>query len=277
MALLELRGVGKHFGAGPDRQQILKDIDLDVAEGEFVAVVGYSGAGKTTLISMIAGLLFPDTGTLLLEGKPIVGPGPDRGVVFQNYSLLPWLTAYDNVALAVEQVFAHWSPDRRHAWVEQHLDLVKLLPAAKKRPHELSGGMRQRVSVARALAGSPRILLMDEPFGALDALTRANLQMELTRIFLTEKKTAILITNDVDEALLLADRVIPLSAGPAATFGPPVEVSSPRPRDRGQIGRDPGLRAARNALIAYLTGPGGRHRRDLKEAARNDTALAEAS
>jgi nitrate/nitrite transport system ATP-binding protein len=277
MALLELREVAKHFGAGPDRQQVLQDIHLDVSEGEFVAVVGYSGAGKTTLISMIAGLLFPDHGSILLDGKPILGPGADRGVVFQNYSLLPWLTAYENVALAVDQVFADWSPDRRNGWVEQHLEMVKLLPAAKKRPHELSGGMRQRVSVARALAMSPRILLLDEPFGALDALTRANLQNELTRIFLTERKTAILITNDVDEALLLADRVIPLSAGPAATFGPAVEIPTPRPRDRGQIGRDPDLRAARNALIGYLTGPGRRNRQGCQEAAKVEPALAEAS
>lgn len=277
MAFLELRGVGKHYGGGAERHQVLKDIRLDMEEGEFLAIVGYSGAGKTTLISMIAGLLFPDEGTIKLEGKAITGPGADRGMVFQNYSLLPWLTAFENVALAVDQVFADWPVERRKEWVEQHLDMVKLLPAAKKRPHELSGGMRQRVSVARALAMNPRILLMDEPFGALDALTRANLQGELTRIFLAEKKTAILITNDVDEALLLADRIVPLSAGPAATFGPHVEVSAPRPRDRGEIGRDPNLRAARNALIAYLTGPGSRKRHVPQEDAKPQAMLAEAS
>jgi len=280
MAFLELRGVGKSYGKGADRLEVLKDINLDVREGEFLAIVGYSGAGKTTLMSMIAGLLFPDTGTLQLDGKPITGPGADRGMVFQNYSLLPWMTAYENVALAVDQVFSDWSAEKRRDCVERHLDLVKLLPAAKKRPHELSGGMRQRVSVARALAMNPRILLMDEPFGALDALTRGNLQTELERIFQTEKKTAILITNDVDEALLLADRVIPLSAGPSATFGPAVEIPVARPRDRAELGRNPLLRSVRNSLITYLLGPGGRNRHTWKEPTQTEpepVAIAEAS
>ena len=271
MAFLELRGVGKVYGKGEDRLEVLKDIDLDVEEGEFLAIVGYSGAGKTTLMTMIAGLLIPDGGTIHLDGKPITGPGADRGMVFQNYSLLPWMTAYENVALAVDQVFSDWSAAKRRECVERHLDLVKLLPAAKKRPHELSGGMRQRVSVARALAMNPRILLMDEPFGALDALTRANLQTELERIFQMEKKTAILITNDVDEALLLADRVIPLSAGPAATFGPAIDIPAARPRNRAELGRDPNLRSARNALITYLLGPGGRNRHTWKEPPKAET------
>lgn len=276
MAFLELRGVGKYYGKGSERLQVLKDIHLDMDAGEFVAIVGYSGAGKTTLMSMIAGLLSPDAGTIHLDGEPIAGPGPDRGVVFQNYSLLPWLTAYENVALAVDQAFGDWPADKRRDWVVRHLSLVKLADAAKKRPHELSGGMRQRVSVARALAMNPRILLMDEPFGALDALTRATLQAELARIVEVERKTTVLITNDVDEALLLADRVLPLSAGPAATFGPDVRVRVSRPRQRAEIGRDPQLRTARNALIAYLTGPGGRNRHTMHDRTATPM-LAEAS
>jgi nitrate/nitrite transport system ATP-binding protein len=252
MALLELAGVSKGYGEGKQHTDVLSDVSLTVNDGEFVAIVGYSGAGKTTLISMVAGLLEPDRGAVRMEGQKITGPGPERGVVFQNYSLLPWLTAYENIYLAVDQVYGGWSAAQKKA----------------KRPHELSGGMRQRVAVARALAMNPRVLLLDEPLGALDALTRANLQDEIERLYLVERKTVLLITNDVDEAILLADRIIPLSAGPAATLGPEVRVDVPRPRDRRTLSRDPRFRAVRNQVLAYLLGPGSRQGRA--------TALAEA-
>jgi nitrate/nitrite transport system ATP-binding protein len=255
---LEMRGVAKAYGEGKDRSEVLRNVNLSVAEGEFVAIVGYSGAGKTTLISMIAGLLSPDRGEVLVDGKKVTGPGPDRGIVFQNYSLLPWLTAFDNVYLAVDQVFADWTKERKREHTQKYLTLVKLANAGHKKPHELSGGMRQRVSVARALAANPQVLLLDEPLGALDALTRANLQDEIERIWREERKTALLITNDVDEGILLADRIIPLSAGPGATLGPAVRIDIPRPRDRKTLSRDPRFRAIRNEIIAYLLGPGAR-------------------
>jgi nitrate/nitrite transport system ATP-binding protein len=260
MAFLELRGVARGYGAGERRRDVLRNVNLSVGEGEFVAVVGYSGAGKTTLVSLIAGLLAPDRGEVTMAGRRITGPGPDRGVVFQNYSLLPWLTAYDNVYLAVDQAFGGWSKAQKRAHTARYLALVKLADAGGKRPHELSGGMRQRVAVARALAANPQVLLLDEPLSALDALTRATLQDEIERIWREERKTALLITNDVDEGILLADRIVPLSAGPAATLGPEVRVDIPRPRDRRALSRDPRFRAIRNEVIAYLLGPGARKR-----------------
>ena len=255
---LALNRVSKGYGEGQQRTEVLSDVSLTVNEGEFVAIVGYSGAGKTTLISMVAGLLTPDAGTVSMEGRPITAPGPERGVVFQNYSLLPWLSAYENIYLAVDQVYGSWTPAQKQAETERFLELVKLTPARSKRPHELSGGMRQRVSVARALAMNPRVLLLDEPLGALDALTRATLQDEIERLYLAERKTVLLITNDVDEAILLADRIIPLSAGPAATLGPEVAVDVPRPRDRRTLARDPRFRAVRSQVLTYLLGPGSR-------------------
>jgi nitrate/nitrite transport system ATP-binding protein len=257
-ALVELRGVARGYGEGERRTEVLRNVNLAVKEGEFVAIVGYSGAGKTTLISLIAGLLAPDRGEVLMGGRPVTGPGPDRGIVFQNYSLLPWLTAFENVYLAVDQAFAGWSPGQKRAHTERYLELVKLADAGGKHPHELSGGMRQRVSVARALSANPQVLLLDEPLSALDALTRANLQDEIERIWREERKTALLITNDVDEGILLADRIVPLSAGPGATLGPEVRVDIPRPRDRRALSRDPRFRAIRNEVIAYLLGPGAR-------------------
>ncbi|HEY0705381.1 MAG TPA: ABC transporter ATP-binding protein, partial [Polyangia bacterium] len=246
---------------------VLRNVNLSIDKGEFVAIVGYSGAGKTTLVSMIAGLLMPDRGEVLLDGKTITGPGPDRGVIFQNYSLLPWLSAFENVLLAVDQVFADWTREQKHAHTMKYLELVKLGPARDKKPPELSGGMRQRVAVARALAANPEVLLLDEPLGALDALTRASLQDEIERIWREERKTALLITNDVDEGILLADRIIPLSAGPNATLGPEVKIDIPRPRDRKGISRDPRFRAIRNEIIAYLLGPGSRKRSEAADAA----------
>ena len=231
---------------------MLHDLHLEVEQGEFVAIIGYSGAGKTTLMSLILGLQFPDEGTVTLKGQRITGPGPDRGIVFQNYSLLPWLTVFENVALAVDQIFPDWTPEQRRVHTEKYLAMVNLTPALKKIPSELSGGMRQRVSVARALAMQPEILLLDEPLSALDALTRANLQDEINRICQEEKKTVILITNDPDEAILLADRVIPLTAGPRATLGPSIPVTIPRPRLRTEIGTNYDFKQTRIEVVDYL-------------------------
>ncbi|MBI2783739.1 MAG: ATP-binding cassette domain-containing protein [Gammaproteobacteria bacterium] len=256
MTLLSLDAVSKSYGADANRTAVLKDINLQIREGEFVAIVGFSGSGKTTLISAIAGLIQPDSGSIRLNGKTIEGPGPDRGIVFQSYSLMPWLTVHGNVALAVDQVFRDWPKDRREAHTRKYIDLVGLTPAAHKRPAELSGGMRQRVAVARALAASPDILLLDEPLSALDALTRANLQDEILRIWEQDRKTVILITNDVDEGLLMADRVIPLKPGPDATFGPEFVVNLPRPRERAGMNHDPRFKQLRGEITQYLMGVG---------------------
>lgn len=249
---LELRNVAKSYRTALGRNEILKDINLTVKRGEFVAIVGYSGMGKTTLINLIAGLQKADCGDLLVEGKPITGPGPDRGIVFQNYSLLPWLTVFENVLLAVDQIFPSWSAEKRKAHAEKYLEMVNLTPALNKKPHELSGGMRQRVSVARALSTEPEVLLLDEPLGALDALTRATLQQEFGLISQRAGKTILLITNDVDEALILADRVIPLTIGPSATLGKSFEVNKPKPRDRHQINHDPDFKKLRSEIIQFL-------------------------
>ena len=256
MPLVELRNVGKSYGGGAARTEVLRDINLEIEKGELVAVVGYSGAGKTTLMSLIAGLLRPDTGEVKLNGKAIEGPGPDRGVIFQNYSLLPWLTVYENIYLAVDQIFGAWSAERKREHTERYVAMVKLTEARDKKPAQLSGGMRQRVSVARALAMDPEVLLMDEPFGALDALTRATLQDEIARIWRATRKTVLLITNDVDEGILLADRILPLSKGPRATLGPGIPVDLERPRDRKAINHDPRFKEIRGAVISYLLGPG---------------------
>jgi len=258
MPFLELKNVSKGYGPEKGRTEVLRDINLSVSCGEFVAIVGYSGAGKTTLISMIAGLLQPDVGSVIVDGKAVTSPGPERALVFQNYSLLPWLSVYENVHLAVEQVFPTWSREKRHQHTEKYVAMVNLSPARNKKPSELSGGMRQRVSLARALAMDPQVLLMDEPLGALDALTRATLQDEIENIWERDKKTVVLITNDVDEGILLADRIIPLSAGPRATLGPAITVDLDRPRDRKAINHDPRFKAIRNEVIGYLTGPGKR-------------------
>ena len=252
MSLLEVKNVSKGFGPKGKRTEVLEDITLEVEPGEFLAIIGYSGAGKTTLMSLLAGLIKPDSGSIKLHGKSMEGPGPDRGIVFQNYSLLPWLTVYENIALAVDQVFCDWSPERRRAHIEKQIAMVKLTPARDKVPRELSGGMRQRVSVARALSVQPELLLLDEPLSALDALTRANLQDEINRICQEEKKTVILITNDPDEAILLADRVIPLTAGPRATLGPSIPVTIPRPRSRTLINGSFDFKQTRNEVIEYL-------------------------
>jgi nitrate/nitrite transport system ATP-binding protein len=255
---LELRGVSKGYGKGAQRTQVLEDVNLAIAEGEFVAIVGFSGSGKTTLVNLLAGLTAPDAGAVLKGGRPITGPGPDRGVVFQSYSLMPWLSVAQNVALAVDAAAAGRPRAEREARVARYVQMVGLAPARAKRPAQLSGGMRQRVAVARALAANPDVLLLDEPLSALDALTRAKLQDEIVRIWGEERKTVLLITNDVDEALIVADRIIPLDPGPRASLGPSFEVDLPRPRDRRALNHDARFKARRGAVTQYLMDAGGR-------------------
>jgi nitrate/nitrite transport system ATP-binding protein len=265
-AALELRGVCKQFGSGTARREVLHDVNLTIAPGEFVAIVGFSGSGKTTLINLLAGLASPDAGEVLKNGTPIRGPGPDRGIVFQSYSLMPWLSVRDNVALAVDRVHAN-EPARARAERARHcVAMVGLSAAIDKKPAQLSGGMRQRVAVARALATNPDVLLLDEPLSALDALTRANLQDEITRIWTEERKTVLLITNDVDEALMLADRIIPLDPGPRATLGPAFDVDIARPRDRRAMNHDARFKALRGEITQYLIDVA--HRRQAGEGAK---------
>ncbi|MGV3771894.1 MAG: ABC transporter ATP-binding protein [Verrucomicrobiales bacterium] len=265
MSFLKLKNVSKGYGSGKGRAEVLKDINLEIEKGEFVAIVGYSGSGKTTLISMIAGLLKPDSGTLTLNDLEITEPGPDRGIVFQNYSLLPWLTVYENIYLAVDQCFRNWAPSKKQMHTEKYISMVSLTPARDKKPRELSGGMRQRVSVARALAMDPQILLLDEPLSALDALTRAVLQDEISRIWGQEKKTVILITNDVDEGLMLADRIIPLTPGPNATLGPSISVGIARPRDRRALNHDPAFKKVRGEVLNYVLSSGNKRKTALSK------------
>jgi len=246
--ILSLRGVAKRYGGS----EVLAGIDLDVREGEFVAILGFSGAGKTTLINAIAGLVEPDGGEILLRGRPIDGPDKERGLVFQSYSLFPWLNVEQNVALAVDAVHKGRSKAERAALVRQKVELVGLGHAMERKPAQLSGGMRQRVAVARALAMEPEILLLDEPLSALDALTRAKLQDEIERIRKEERRTIVLVTNDVDEALLLADRVAVLTPAPAARIGRVFEVDVARPRDREAVNDDPRFQALRKRIVSYL-------------------------
>jgi nitrate/nitrite transport system ATP-binding protein len=254
MPLLELRHVSKGYGKGPMRTEVLRDMNLSVEEGEFVAIVGYSGTGKTTLISALAGLKTPDSGQVLMRGESVRQPGPDRGVVFQNYSLFPWLSVLENIRFAVEQVLPNLSYDQQTAHCEKYIAMVKLSHAANKKPSELSGGMRQRVSLARTLATQPRVLLMDEPLSALDALTRATLQNEIVSIWERDRRTVVLITNDVDEAILMADRVIPLlpSHSDGATLGEPFVVEIDRPRSRELVAHHPAYKPLKKAIIQLL-------------------------
>lgn len=252
MAFFELSSVNKGYQSATGYTQVLSDINLAIEPGEFVSVVGFSGSGKTTLVSLIAGLIQPDRGAAIMKGEEVTAPGPDRGIVFQNYSLLPWLTVYGNIELAVKQVFPEKSKAERREHVEKYIEMVNLTPALWKRPHELSGGMRQRVSVARALSMQPEMLILDEPFSALDALTRAVLQDYLIDIWERERRTVLMITNDVDEALLLADRIVPLTPGPSATLGREFVVDIERPRLRTAMNHDPKFKRLRNDITKYL-------------------------
>jgi nitrate/nitrite transport system ATP-binding protein len=256
MALLELENVSIGFGEGSSRTNVLKNINLEVKEGEFLCMVGYTGSGKTTLINLMAGLLKPDTGEIRLNGVPVTGPGPDRGVVFQNYSLLPWLSVMNNVYLAVREVNPSWTREDCKQRSIKYIEMVGLKHAIHKHPAELSGGMKQRVSVARALALDPSILLLDEPLSALDALTRGTLQNEIATIWEQEKKTVVMITNDVDEALLLADRIIPFNTGTVAGLGPDFHVHIPRPRDKKEMNHNPEFINLRNNITKYLLNAG---------------------
>lgn len=258
MSFLVLQQVSKGFGPPEARREVLRGVDLSVKQGEIVAIVGYSGAGKSTLLHLVSGLLKPDAGFVTLGGQVIEGPGTDRGVVFQNYSLLPWMTVAENIRLAVDSVFPNWTEVRRSEQVDRHIHLVNLTHARDRRPSELSGGMRQRVSVARALAMDPQILLLDEPLGALDALTRGTLQEEISRICRASGKTVVLITNDPDEGILMADRILPMSAGPGAILGPSFPVVLGPTRDRRALNQDPRFKALRAEVVAWLLGPGAR-------------------
>ena len=264
MAVLQLKTVSKSFGAEPHCTRVLKNVSLEVEAGEFVAIVGFSGSGKTTLINLMAGLIAPDAGEVLFKGQPVSEPGPERGMVFQSYSLMPWLSVRGNVALAVDATFAGKPAAERAARVDRYIGMVGLSHAADRKPAELSGGMRQRVAAARALAMDPEVLLLDEPLSALDALTRAKLQDEIEDIWEQEKKTVVLITNDVDEAILLADRIVPLNPGPNASFGPEFRVPFERPRDRAAMNESPAYKKLRAAITQYLI-DAGMHRAQVED------------
>ncbi len=250
---IDIQGVAQTFKTQKGLFPALRDIDLTVAKGEFVALIGHSGCGKSTLLNLIAGLTTPTQGVLLCADREIAGPGPERAVVFQNHSLLPWLTCFENVYLAVERVFG--ATEKRaelKARTDAALALVGLTHAAHKRPGEISGGMKQRVGIARALGMEPKVLLMDEPFGALDALTRARLQDELLEIVAETQATVVMVTHDVDEAVLLADRIVMMTNGPAATIGEVLRVDLPRPRQRVALADDPRYQQCRKAVIDFL-------------------------
>jgi nitrate/nitrite transport system ATP-binding protein len=250
---VQIENVQMVFNTRSGRFVALENVNLNVRQGEFVSIIGHSGCGKSTLLNLVAGLTEATSGVLLLGGREIAGPGPDRAVVFQNHSLLPWLTCFGNVYLAVERVFGR---DEGRAKLrkrtEDALALVGLSHAMQKYPHEISGGMKQRVGIARALAMQPKVLLLDEPLGALDALTRANLQEELMRIVATSGTTTIMVTHDVDEAVLLSDRIVMMTNGPAATVGKALDVKLPRPRRRLELADDPAYNRCRSEVLKFL-------------------------
>ena len=258
---LQIQGVAQTFRTAKGDFPALRDIDLTVGKGEFVALIGHSGCGKSTLLNLIAGLTTPTEGTLICANREISGPGPERAVVFQNHSLLPWLTCFENVYLGVERVFGQSGivdgkpkEDKTQLTARTHaaLDMVGLSHAAFKRPGEISGGMKQRVGIARALAMEPQVLLMDEPLGALDALTRAKLQDELLAIVANTQSTVVMVTHDVDEAVLLSDKIVMMTNGPAATIGEVLHVDLPRPRSRVTLADDPAYQHYRKAVIDFL-------------------------
>ena len=252
-AFLRIDHVDKAFTRGSTTSTVLKDVDLSIAKGEYVSIIGHSGCGKSTLLNLIAGLTQVTTGAVLLEDKEVNAPGPERAVVFQNHSLLPWLTVYDNVRMGVDKVFRRLkSRAERHDWTMANLDLVQMSHARDKRPSEISGGMKQRVGIARALAMEPKVLLLDEPFGALDALTRAHLQDEVMKIHAKLGNTVIMITHDIDEAVLLSDRIVMMTNGPAARIGDTLTVDLDRPRARLECVKDPEYLRCREAVMRFL-------------------------
>ncbi|MEB3300525.1 MAG: nitrate ABC transporter ATP-binding protein [Cyanobacteriota bacterium] len=251
-AFLEFADVGQVFHTRRGAYEALREVNLQVRKGEFVCVIGHSGCGKSTLLNMVSGFLEPSSGQVTLEGRPIDRPGPDRMVVFQNYSLLPWQTVRQNVELAVKAARPELDPPRRRQVVDHHLEMVHLADAAEKRPGQISGGMKQRVAIARALAVQPAVLVLDEPFGALDAITKEELQEELLAIWREQKPTVLMITHDIDEALFLADRIVMMTNGPAATIGEILEVPFTRPRSYEDIQQDPRYGRLRNHALDFL-------------------------
>jgi nitrate/nitrite transport system ATP-binding protein len=252
-AYLNIDHLDKAFARGGRISTVLKDVTLRIDQGEFVSIIGHSGCGKSTLLNIVAGLTGATSGGVILEGREVNSPGPDRAVVFQNHSLLPWLTVYENVKLAVDKVFgSSKSRAERRAWALHNLDLVQMTHAKDKRPTELSGGMKQRVGIARALAMEPKVLLLDEPFGALDALTRAHLQDQVMGIHAKLKNTVMMITHDVDEAVLLSDRIVMMTNGPAAYIGEILNVPLPRPRKRIELASDAAYIACRQRVLEFL-------------------------
>jgi nitrate/nitrite transport system ATP-binding protein len=250
---LHINDVSKSFARGSSSSEVLTNIDLRIEQGEYVAIIGHSGCGKSTLLNIVAGLLDITSGAVLLEDKEVNAPGPDRAVVFQNHSLLPWLTVYENVRLAVDKVFSSIkSRAERQDWTMHNLELVQMAHAKDKRPMEISGGMKQRVGIARALAMQPKVLLLDEPFGALDALTRAHLQDSVMAIHQQLRNTVLMITHDVDEAVLLSDRIVMMTNGPSATIGEVLDVKLPRPRKRLELVDDATYIHARAAVLEFL-------------------------
>ena len=252
-AFLSIEHVGVTFTRGSSSSEVLRDINLQVDEGEFVSIIGHSGCGKSTLLNVVAGLVPMTIGAVIVDRSAVEAPGPERAVVFQNHSLLPWLSVYENVALAVDKVFAgKKSRAERREWVMHNLALVQMTHAATKRPNEISGGMKQRVGIARGLAMEPKVLLLDEPFGALDALTRAHLQDSVMEIHSKLKNTVVMITHDVDEAALLSDRVVMMTNGPAAGIGEILDVKLARPRRRLELTTDTEYLRARAAILEFL-------------------------
>ncbi|GLK81047.1 ABC transporter ATP-binding protein [Methylopila turkensis] len=252
-AFLSIQHVDKAFSRGGVTNEVLKDVSLDVNEGEYISIIGHSGCGKSTLLNIVAGLTGVTKGVVFLEGKVVDEPGPDRAVVFQNHSLLPWLTAYENVALAVDKVFARTKTKaERHEWTMRQIELVNMAHAKDRRPSEISGGMKQRIGIARALAMQPKVLLLDEPFGALDALTRTHLQDQVMQIQTELKNTVLMITHDVDEAVLLSDRIVMMTNGPSARIGEVLSVPLERPRKRLELVSDRTYIAARAAVLKFL-------------------------
>lgn len=250
---LELSQVAISFPTPKGSFLALQNVNLKIAKGEFISIIGHSGCGKSTVLNIVAGLYNATVGGVILEGKEVTEPGPDRAVVFQNHSLLPWLSAYENVELAVKQVFGRRKSKKEIAqWVEHNLSLVHMEHAMHKRPAEISGGMKQRVGIARALAMEPKVLLMDEPFGALDALTRAHMQDSLMEIQTRLNNTVIMVTHDVDEAVLLSDRIVMMDQGPGATIGKVLRVELPRPRDRVALAETPEYNHYRASVLQFL-------------------------
>ena len=254
MSYLELSHINVGFGPPSHRYEVLKDINLSINKNEFVAVIGFSGSGKSTLMAVLAGLQRPDSGEVRLDGHVVSEPGPDRGIMFQNYSLLPWLSVFDNINIAVKQVFPEMPKAERTEYIQHYIDMVSLKNSEWKKPSELSGGMRQRLSLARTLAMKPNVLLLDEPLSALDALTRAVLQDEIIRIWEEDKRTVVMITNDVDEAALMADRIVPLTPGPGASLERDFIVELERPRDRSTLNFNPAFKKLRNEVSGFMIG-----------------------